>query len=129
MCLMGWHVCHGARLLRCSREAPSSAEPSRRTAVRPRCTHLLRGSLGLHWGCMHNLHAAQGAVHALLVHRACGHTCVPQGYGLTETTAASFIMLPTPKMAYTRGFAVSNLLQWLAATNLLQFAVTELLQL
>lgn len=26
-----------------------------------------------------------------------------QGYGLTETTAASFIMLPTPKMAYTVG--------------------------
>ncbi|KAI7842469.1 hypothetical protein COHA_003823 [Chlorella ohadii] len=26
-----------------------------------------------------------------------------QGYGLTETTAASFIMLPTPKMAYTLG--------------------------
>lgn len=28
---------------------------------------------------------------------------VLQGYGLTETTAASFIMLPTPKMAYTGG--------------------------
>lgn len=25
----------------------------------------------------------------------------PQGYGLTETTAASFIMLPNPKMSYT----------------------------
>ncbi|KAL4444107.1 hypothetical protein ABPG75_011844 [Micractinium tetrahymenae] len=26
-----------------------------------------------------------------------------QGYGLTETTAASFVMLPTPKMSYTVG--------------------------
>ncbi len=31
-----------------------------------------------------------------------------QGYGLTETTAASFIMLPTPKMAYTCGFFNTN---------------------
>ena len=30
-------------------------------------------------------------------------TTLPQGYGLTETCAASFIMLPDPRMAYTVG--------------------------
>lgn len=128
MCPMVWHVWHGVHVC-CNADVKRPAQQRQPGALLCDTTavwhpRLPGGFLGLRWACAHNRHAgatlelraaARGAIHVRLVHGPCGTPCVSQGYGLTETTAASFIMLPTPKMAYTRGFAVTELLQWVCS--------------